>query len=616
MIAGGECPWAGHTSESGEHVVQSGFRVVFAATRHCQHWQRPVRLAGRVTAALAGQMLATRCSSGAPTPVVAAMFAAETNGLLSSQEANRALRAASTGGGRDAGLPGLLEFLERRGDVVYVVRWRVVRSIFVCADYSVAGDGALRHVYELSCPGPPGGQSTHWDVTKLYEAAQGSCWSAAVDYFRNGKTPEGCPGVNPLSGYVLGDGYVLNASAVYWQTRAQSCEALRSPQVSVTDTSPKTNSTTMEYGAFMVKNSFGGSCQAGHYLVNGLSKANYEFVHAARRHLMGPVAERTEMRLTDGDPQLQAASELDGASRNHGLCRFHTINLPLRILCMKHGFSAGERDAAADFKDYIHHVLRSCETEAELEASHMRILSHIDDNSIPAGPTRRRQAQARAKGVTKSTKARSSQRKSRTKYEVARFVERPVGRAGDTVKVMWVNYEHATEEPIEALVKDLGPDVFCAYCRAAGIEIDHTLSTLGGTTVASAANELDNDADDGSDVSYTVQRFNGVDSRRRVIVKWVGSQQTTAEPASNLLHDLGPAEFAAYCNAAAITEKDLDCDFKAMRDASVTSSSILRAWYLDIIWPKRRKLAYCYRRGIMHMNNDTTGCAEVNFQVT
>lgn len=159
---------------------------------------------------------------------------------------------------------------------------------------------------------------------------------------------------------MLDQGCVLNASAVHWQTHRQTQEALRSPQLSVTDTSPKTNSTTMEHGVFMFKNSMGQSCQAAHYIVNGLTKLNCVFVHAARRFLTGIAAARTEFRLTDGDPQLQAVSERDGrAPRDHGLCRVHTVNPPLRTLCAGPGFSVPERDVAADLKDDIHRMLRA-----------------------------------------------------------------------------------------------------------------------------------------------------------------------------------------------------------------------------------------------------------------
>lgn len=63
--------------------------------------------------AVAKQMAAVQNSTGAPTSVVAAMFAEQTGGMLSSKAADRALRQVSDGGGKDAGLPGLLESLQQ-----------------------------------------------------------------------------------------------------------------------------------------------------------------------------------------------------------------------------------------------------------------------------------------------------------------------------------------------------------------------------------------------------------------------------------------------------------------------------------------------------------------------
>ena len=66
--------------------------------------------------------------------------------------------------------------------------------MFVCTDCSVAGDGALRFVCELCCPPVgPGAAATRWDITALFEAEPSGGWSTAVDFFRDGKTPEGQP---------------------------------------------------------------------------------------------------------------------------------------------------------------------------------------------------------------------------------------------------------------------------------------------------------------------------------------------------------------------------------------------------------------------------------------
>ena len=602
------CPWRGHTDKEGCHVVQSGHRIVLAANCHTEHWHRPVRLSHRVTSATAAEMAALQSSTGAPTAVLAAMHAKQTGGLLSSKDANRALRQVRAAGGKDVGLPGLLESLRQRGDVVILIRWRVVRSAYVCTDYSVAADGALRIVCELHCPPVhPGATATRWDVTSLFEAESSGSWSAVVNLFRLGTTPEQHHGVKPLSEYVLGEGYVLNAGAVYWQTRQQTEEALRSPQLVITDTSPKTNSTTMEYGVYMIKNSMGESCQAAHYVVNGLTLANYEFAHAARRFLMGPVARRTELRLTDGDPQLVTVSERDGkGSRNHALCRFHAINLTLRALVSANGFDMAERDEAADLKDRIFAAFRGCETEGELLKMHAIILDSIKRRSLPPGPTRVRRKRAR-EGQGDSTNARSSNRRSKVKHEVKEFV----ARVGDLVTVKWTKFEDTTDEPIAALLKDLGPPVFAAYCRAAGIVANHGVDSNMSSGLASTAHDADQDCVD----IATVQRFIGSDANGNVVVKWVGSAQTTVESTKALLHDLGRAQFAAFCNAAGITETALNHDFTSTRDASITISSILTTWCVEQIWSKRWKLAWCYRRGSMTLGNDTTGAAEGNFQV-
>ena len=131
-------------------------------------------------------------------------------------------------------------------------------------------------------------------------------------------------------------------------------------------------------------------------------------------------------------------------------------------------------------------------------------------------------------------------------------------------------------------------------------------ATVAATTAA--ANELE-------DEPSSVERFVSAGVDGTVRVKWVRSRQMTDEPPDALLHDLGVAQFSAFCTAAGITKDDLKYDYESKRDANVTMNSVLTTWYLDKIWPKRTQLALCFRRGRMHMSNWTSGAAESNFHV-
>ena len=596
-MVNGVCPWA-----ASMHVVRPGIRVVLASTRHCNHWPRWTRLAHRVSPKLAGEMLSMQQGSGAPTPVVAAHFADQTGGRLSSGQVSKVLRRAKGDGAKDTGVHGLLEQLQGRGDVVILAKWRVVRQDFVHNDYSVVNsDKALKVVYELCCPATACSLSAHWDVTALIDTESDCEWSA-LDLFRDGKTPAGLPGVESLSHFSTSDGFVLNAGAIYWVTSGQSVEASRCMFLEVTDTTCKTNSSVMEYGVDVVKNSRGESLQGGNYLLNGLSKANHGFKIQARRFLMGPTARGIEYRLTDGDPHLIAATEVVSP---HGLCRAHTVNFSMRKMWAEQGLTQAERDDAADIKDRIHFINRSCETEPELLASHRELIAHIDAGLVPRGPTRKRRAKDRKGGATTARRqsAGGSRRKIGKKFEVARFL----GYSSGQLEVAWVGFTATTQEPVANVHHDLGPAVFDAFCRAANLEVDPSgaLSSPGPAVRAIGDPECE-------DTAHTVQRFDGV-LDGKVIVKWAGSRQTTVELPEGLMGDVGAAQFRAFCNAANITEASLKFDFAARRDARVTLSSIMKAWYLGEIWPKRLKLAWCYRRGIMHMGNDTTGAAECNF---
>lgn len=464
----GKCPWAGHNDASGHHVVRSGLRVVNACTAHSGHWPRTPRLDHRVLHTVGQEIVRLRVSHGTPTAVLSSIMASKTQGQLSSGEMNSVLQRFK-GKKTDTGVSGLLEHLRRRGDVAYLVRWRVVRLEFVADNYAVAGsDGDLNVLYELYCPSVPDSHEggSFWDATKAMEA--GDCsWSVALSLFRSFQTPEGVDEFAPLAGFTVPEGYTLNAAAIYWQTREQTVEAMRCPYVSVTDTACKTNSSVMEYGAFMVKNALGLSCQQGHYLLNGLSRANYCFAFHARRLFMGVVAQATEYRSTDGDRQLMAAASLDGMS---GLCRCHTVNFSMREMCNKNGLTGAERDVAADVKDRVHFIFRTCETEAELIAAHRELCDHIDSEQVPKGPTRRRRTMARKEGCTdaRRTPAPGDKRSRSVRFTIARFVSYSTG----DVEVLWDGFHKTTKEPVANLLKDLGPTVFDAYCRAAGIDIN------------------------------------------------------------------------------------------------------------------------------------------------
>ena len=633
----GACPWAAtHSNNAGEHVVRSGFRVVHATTLHTNHWKRPQSLAARVSVDVAEQMSRMHHAKGVSSAAVAAVFAAETGGMLSSKQAHRVIH----GGGNDAGLPGLLQHLEERGDVVYIVCWRPVLSHLVTENYGVAGNKSLAALYELHCPATAADSAaTRWDITKLMERGfkdAASDWSAA-DFFRNGTPPLDQEGVARLTEWTTAPGYVLNASAVAWVSRRQSEEAARFPYVSITDTTCKSNNTIMEYGAWVCKDNRCESLVVGNYLLNGLTKANYRFAHQARRWMMGNVAAKTEYRVSDGDPHLQlAVSEDDVASRGpqgrrgghgdsnaaagQGLCGFHAVNIPARVLCAEVGANKEERLMTYDLKDKIHLMFRICETEPELVATHELLLRDLSEGTVQHGPTRRRAEARDAMGGATTARRTSSRtlKATKTKYEVERFLS----STNSNVRVKWVGFTDPTDEPMSAVLHDLGVVVFTAHCRAAGIVLDDNgagdntcLPPPGPATVAAtvaattaAANELE-------DEPSSVERFVSAGVDGTVRVKWVRSRQMTDEPPDALLHDLGVAQFSAFCTAAGITKDDLKYDYESKRDANVTMNSVLTTWYLDNIWPKRTQLALCFRRGRMHMSNWTSGAAESNFHV-
>lgn len=72
----------------------------------------------------------------------------------------------------------------------------------------------------------------------------------------------------------------------------------------------------------------------------------------------------------------------------------------MREMCNKNGLTGAERDVAADVKDRVHFIFRTCETETELIAAHRELCDHIDSEQVPKGPTRRRRTMARKEGCT------------------------------------------------------------------------------------------------------------------------------------------------------------------------------------------------------------------------
>ena len=140
-----------------------------------------------------------------------------------------------------------------------------------------------------------------------------------------------------------------NAAAIYWQTERQTAEALRFMAIAVTDTTCKTNSTAMEYGCVMGYNARRETVHQGHYMLNGLTRANYGSMWKMYRLFMGARAVgRLSYIGTDGDQWLGEATgaEIDGGGslhvggrKIHGLCRFHTVNIPLMVVMSKHGFT-------------------------------------------------------------------------------------------------------------------------------------------------------------------------------------------------------------------------------------------------------------------------------------
>ena len=625
-LVGGACPWAARHGRD-THIVRSGFRVTHAATLHTGHYGRRARLEHRVPSKTANSMAASKAAHQASNATVASLYAHETGAMLSTIEVNRAIRRGSSGGGADTGIAGLLQEFQRfRADVAYVVRWHVVNANFVKADYSVAGDeGALRVFYELYLP-PAADEErgTFWDVTELINNPSGiGGWSVAVSFFRSRSMPNDsyCTklGVKPALTLKLKRGQALNASAIYWQTERQTAEALRCMSVGVTDTTCKTNSTVMEYGVVMGLTARLKTIHQGHYVLNGLSRANYCSVWKTYRLFMGACAVgRTSFFCTDGDPWLVEATESEASSNGsldvggksvHALCRFHGVNTPLIVEMAKHGFTAAERAFASDVKDRIHAMFRSCETESELMRANHSLRHDIGSGGVLEGPTRRRRLAGRktsnvyAHRTPSRGKGAKRRRGSKKKFEVQRFVSKTTMEGFDYIEVKWVGYNDTTREQAGQLLKDLGEGAFTAFCRAAAIDTA-SIAIPAGPDALSPSLDL-----------HTVEAFVGVAANKKIKVKWLGFPDPTEEPASELIEDIGLTEFTAFCNAADIALDSVDRTLKLMRDGSASATSILLRWYTDTIWPKRRKFAWGLRRGIRHLGTDTTGAAENNFLV-
>jgi hypothetical protein len=442
-----------------------------------------------------------------------------------------------------------------------------------------------------------------------------------------------------LTQWAVKEGYVLSPAAVVWVSQRGVQETVRFPEVLVTDTTCKTSNTVLEYGVVMGKDNRQESFQGMHYHLNGTNKANYRFVYLARRLLLGSaVSDRTEIRMQDGDPWLQQAAleDADNASAARGLCAFHAVNIPARVTAAQNGFDGAERALMSDLTDKVHKMFRGCETEAELKATHTELVRQISTNTIPTGPTNVRRRERDAKGG--STEARrtsadpdgvagppskmrkKSDRKNhrvqnrKKKYRVQRFLRTVMHLGVRTIEVKWQNFDDSTLEPVSALVTDLSPAVFAAYCRAADIvlsadALEDVVTSRGGGSAAPS------DGHDDEDV-YTVQRFVGVNKDGTVKVAWAGYSATTSEPPAGLMHDLGEAQFDAFCAAAGIDKGNLQADYESNRDATVTIATILKTWYLEQIWSKQHALAACFHRGQMVIGNWTSGAAESNFRIT
>ena len=202
--------------------------------------------------------------------------------------------------------------------------------------------------------------------------------------------------------------------------------------------------------------------------------------------------------------------------------------------------------------------------------------------------------------------------------------EREVCHPGGPVRIVvkWARYPHTTEELPSRLSEDLGECVYAAFCRAAGIDPTARGPTSATAPAAAAAAEAAEGAEGPEGAEYVggafiVEKFVSVAAGKQIEVKWLGYPATanTNEAASMLYEDLGANQFKAFCNAAGITVDDIDPKLFEARDSGATAATIMLEWYTDFIWVKRKKLAWCHRRGALHCGTDTTGGAENNFQV-
>ena len=609
----GTCPWA--TGHGGRvHTIRAGYRLTDAMTLHCGHFlTRQPRLEHRVAPSVAAAIAAARSNHQVPPATLASMFAQQTGGMLSSKEMNRVIHKTSGRAGKDEGVSGLLDQLRRNG-AAYVVKWRMVDEALVKENYGVDAGGADTR-FEL-CLVSSAGTPTYWDVTQLVRTPTGSAGWCVADFFRTGQQPDAVAGVVPATALAIPQGCAMNAAMVYWQTPGQTAAAQRCMGVAITDTTCKTNSTVMEYGVIMGLTARLKTIHQGHYALNGLTVANYTAVLGLYRLFMGADAVgRVHYLGTDGDPQLIAAiaSSLApggylcvGGAKTHGLCRFHAVNISLMKLAAKHGFTAAERDAARDLQDRIHAMFRSCETTSELDAEHSNMMKSIREGTVAEGPTRRRCSEARAQGSVNAR--RTGAPANRKRFEVQHFIK--ADDATGEIEVKWRSYALTTKEKAERLQRDLGKDAFGAFCRAAGI-------TTGGHSIGGHAGSAGDEASGGIDTVWEVERFlehAGAKQHEKIRVKWLGFEEPTEEPAAVLAEDLGAAQFQAFCNAAGIAVEELR-GLASGRPARVATpvGAILLEWYVDEIWPKRMKLAWCHRRGCFHLGADTTGAAENNF---
>ena len=162
------------------------------------------------------------------------------------------------------------------------------------------------------------------------------------------------------------------------------------------------------------------------------------------------------------------------------------------------------------------------------------------------------------------------------------------------------------------MANTLGLRTVNAFCRAAHIDPNAaaTGTNWGGVLGPGGAGG----GGGGGEPTFEVQCFTPGENKTNVMVQWAGFSEATEEPACYLLQQLGCPPFKAFCRAASIAGGHYDVGLRAQRAVDCNACTVLKVWYLDHIWPDRKKLAWCFRRGTPHGGNDTTGAAENAFR--